>query len=150
MVPVRHIMDPESDTGCPVNYLFCFINVLHMDAETRTFWISVIAGVIVMLAFAVVSVNVLDLIPIINPFVGGLAAGLIVGRGAFYGSRAGTVSGIAGGVIVFLDYLLGTEFLESVTIPLATLAGSVLILVLIPYFAILGLIGGAMGGMVRH
>ena len=121
-----------------------------MDTETKTFWISVIAGVIVMLAFAVLSVNILDLIPIINPLIGGLVAGLIIGRGALCGSKAGVVAGIAGGVMVFLDYLLGTGFMESVTIPMATLTGSVLILVLIPYFAILGLIGGAIGGMVRH
>lgn len=121
-----------------------------MDTGTKTFWISVIAGVIVMLAFAVVSVNIFNLIPIINPFIGGLAAGLIARRGALVGSKSGIVSGIAGGLIVFLDYLLGTGFLQSVTVPMATLAGSLLLIVLIPYFAILGLIGGAVGGMFRH
>jgi hypothetical protein len=122
-----------------------------MDTETKTFWISVIAGVIVSLAFAVVSVNILDLVPIINPFIGGLVAGLIAGRGALYSSKAGVVSGIAGGLIVSLDFLLGTGFLKSVTIPMATLVTTtLLIFVLIPYFAILGLVGGAIGGMVRH
>ncbi len=122
-----------------------------MDTETKTFWISVIAGVIVSLAFAVVSVNFLDIVPIINPFIGGLVAGLIVGRGALYGSKAGVLSGIIGGLIVYADFLLGTGFLESVTIPMATLLSTtLLIFVLIPYSAILGLIGGAIGGMVRH
>ncbi len=122
-----------------------------MDTETKTFWISVIAGVIASLAFAVVSVNILDIVPIINPIIGGLVAGLIAGRGAVYGSKAGVISGIAGGLIVSLDFLLGTGFLKSVTIPMATLVTTtLLIFVLLPYFAILGLVGGAIGGMVRH
>ena len=43
---------------------------VHRDTETTAFWISVITGVIVMLVFGVVFVNVFHLIPIINPFVG--------------------------------------------------------------------------------
>ena len=43
---------------------------VHRDTETTAFWISVINGVIVMLVFGVVFVNVFHLIPIINPFVG--------------------------------------------------------------------------------
>ncbi|MGB9176079.1 MAG: DUF5518 domain-containing protein [Methanoregula sp.] len=121
-----------------------------MDTEVKTFWISVITGVIVMLVFAVVFVNVFHLIPIVNPFVGGLAAGLIAGRGALYGARAGLAAGMAGGVIVSLDYLFGTGFFMGVSIPVAALTGILLVIVAIMYFGILAFIGGAVGGQVRH
>ena len=121
-----------------------------MDKEIKAFWTAVIAGVIVMLAFAVVTVNIYHLIPILNPFVGGLVTGLIARRGPMYGGRAGVVSGIIGGLIVSLDYLLGTGFLEGTTVALATLTGSLFLIVLIPFFAILSFIGGAVGGQIRH
>ncbi|MDD1682961.1 MAG: DUF5518 domain-containing protein [Methanoregula sp.] len=121
-----------------------------MDTETKTFWIAVIAGIIAMLAFAAVTVNIFHLIPILNPFVGGLVAGLIVRKGPLYGGRAGVVSGIAGGLIVFLDYLIGTGFIKGATIAVAALTGSIFLIVLLPYFAILALIGGAVGGQIRH
>jgi hypothetical protein len=139
------VIEPDA-----VKYLLNVANVLRMDTETRTFWISVIAGVVVMLAFAMVFVNVYNLIPVINPLVGGLVAGLIVRKGLLNGGRAGLVSGIAGGLIVSLDYLLGTGFLHAATIPVTALTGSLFIIVSIIYFAILAFIGGAIGGLVRH
>lgn len=121
-----------------------------MDTETKTFWMSVIAGIVVMLGFAIVTVNIWHLIPVINPFVGGLVTGLIARKGAIYGGKAGVVSGIAGGLIVFIDYLLGSGLLESITVPVAALTGSLFLIVLIPFFAILAFLGGAVGGQVRR
>lgn len=120
-----------------------------MDTDTKTFWISVIAGVIVMLAFAVVFVNILKFVPFIGPFVGGLAAGLIR-RGLLSGGKAGLVSGLVGGLIVSLDYLLGTGFLQAATIPVVIPIGSSFIIMSIIYFAILAFIGGAIGGWARR
>jgi len=121
-----------------------------MDTETKTFWISVIAGIVVMLGFAVVTVNVYHLIPIINPFIGGLITGFIARRGALYGGKAGVVAGVAGGSIVFFDYLNGAGFFWSITAPVAALTGSLFLIVLIPYFAILAFMGGVVGGQVRY
>ena len=121
-----------------------------MDTETKTFWISVIAGIIVMLGFALVTVNVYHLIPIINPFIGGLITGFIAGKGALYGGKAGVVSGIAGGIIVFFDYIIGAGFFWSIAVPVAALTGSLFLIVLIPYFGLLAFIGGAVGGQVRR
>lgn len=119
-----------------------------MDTETKTFWISVVAGIIVMLAFAVAFVNILKFVPFIGPFVGGLVAGLIR-RGLLSGGKAGLVSGIVGGLVVSLDYLLGTGFLQGAAIPVVVPVDSVFIIMSIIYFAILAFIGGAIGGWAR-
>ncbi len=119
-----------------------------MDKDTQTFWISVIAGIIVMLAFAVAFVNTVKFVPFIGPFVGGLVAGLIR-RGLLPGGKAGLVSGIVGGLIVSIDYLLGTGYLQGAAIPMIIPIGSVFIIMSIIYFAILAFIGGAVGGWAR-
>ena len=127
-------------------FRLCFL----MDTESKNFWIAVVTGFLVMLVFAAIFVNIYSLIPIINPFIGGLVAGLIARKGALYGGRAGLYAGIAGGVIVSLDYMLGTGLLSGATVPIAALTGSLLIIVSIIYFAILAFIGGAVGGQVRQ
>ena len=120
-----------------------------MNAETKTFWTAVITGVIVMLAFAVIFVNMFSFVPFIGPFVGGLVAGLMIRRGLLEGGRAGLYSGIAGGFIVSLDYLLGTGFLKGATIPVEYATVSIFVIMSIIYFAILAFIGGAIGGLAR-
>jgi hypothetical protein len=120
-----------------------------MDAETKTFWIAVLIGVIVMLGFAVIFVNLFDLVPLIGPFVGGLVAGIIARKSLLNGGKAGLFSGVAGGLLVSLDYLLGTGLLQGASIQVATAEGSIYIIVSIIYFAILAFIGGAVGGLTR-
>jgi len=121
-----------------------------MDTDSRNFWLAVLAGVIVMLGFALVFVNIFDFVPFIGPFVGGLAAGLVARKGLLYGGRAGLVSGMAAGLVVSLDYLLGTGFLQGASIQIATATVSVFIIMSIIYFAILAFIGGALGGWIRR
>lgn len=121
-----------------------------MDTETKTFWIAVTAVVVVMLAFAAVTVNIWHLLPVVNPFIGGLVSGLLARRGSLGGAREGTVAGVAGGVIVFTDFLLGTAFLQNMTAPMATVAGGLWLLAVIPYSAILALLGGVIGGQVNN
>ncbi len=120
-----------------------------MDTEKKTFWISVIAGVIVMLAFALVFINVLKFVPFIGPFVGGLAAGFIR-RGLLSGGKAGLVSGVIGGLVVSLDYLLGTGYLQGATLPVVIPIGSSFVIMSIIYFAFLAFIGGAISGWARR
>jgi len=121
-----------------------------MDIPTKNFWIAVVIGVIVMLGFALVFVNMFQFVPFVGPFIGGLAAGLIGRKSLLDGGRAGLVSGIAGGLIVSLDYLLDTGLLRGATLPVATAAGSIFVITSILYFAILAFIGGAIGGLARH
>jgi len=121
-----------------------------MDMENKNFWISVIAGIIAMLAFAIVTVNIYHFAPVISPFIGGIVTGLVARRDALYGGKAGVVSGVAGGLLVLLDFLLGTKLLETVTTPVAALAGGLLLFVAIPYFAIFAFIGGAIGGQMTQ
>lgn len=119
-----------------------------MDTEIRTFWISVIAGVIAMVVFAFVTINIYHLIPIISPFVGGLVTGLIVRRDAMSSGKAGVVAGIVGGIVIIFDFLLGTKLLENLSSPLAVLAGGFMIIVAVPYYAIFAFIGGVAGGIM--
>jgi monofunctional biosynthetic peptidoglycan transglycosylase len=48
-----------------------------MDKEKLRFSAAIIVGFVVMLLFAMITVNIMQLIPIVGPFVGGLVAGLI-------------------------------------------------------------------------
>lgn len=130
-----------------VNCMPISVHLSHMDGGSRNDWIPVIAGVIAMAVFAVVTINIYHFVPIISPFVGGLVTGLMVRRDAMSGGRAGAFAGLAGGIIILLDFVLGTKVLESMTSPVAVLAGGFLVIVLIPYYVILAFIGGVIGGM---
>jgi hypothetical protein len=120
-----------------------------MATERDKFWMAVIIGFLVMLAFALITVNLLKFIPLLGPFIGGLVAGLIVRRNLIEGGKAGLVAGIIGGVVVSIDYLLGTAILQGILEPFAAFAGVLLVFIVVIYFAILGWIGGAIGAMIR-
>jgi hypothetical protein len=120
-----------------------------MAKERDKFWMAVIIGFLVMLAFALITVNLLKFIPLLGPFIGGLVAGLIVRRNLIEGGKAGLVAGIIGGIVVSIDYLLGTAILQGILEPFAAFAGVLLVFIVVIYFVILGWIGGAIGAMIR-
>jgi len=120
-----------------------------MAQERDNFWMAVIIGVVVMILFALITVNIFQLIPIFGPFIGGLVSGLIARKSIMNGGKAGLIAGIIGGVIVSIDFLLGTSFLQGSVAPFAAAAGSLVIIIAIIYFAILGWIGGAVGAVLR-
>ncbi|MDI6719690.1 MAG: DUF5518 domain-containing protein [Methanomicrobiales archaeon] len=118
---------------------------------TGNFWFGVIVGWVVM-----VLLNIW--VPVLGPILGGLAAGLIAGRGAGNGALAGLIAGVLGAIIVAIFLVLGItlltagiDFLNIGGIQTITgLAAAVVLSILVlGYMAILGLIGGAIGGAIR-
>jgi Family of unknown function (DUF5518) len=120
-----------------------------MKQETGRFWLGVIAGLIVMIPVALVMVNLLDLIPLVSPFIGGLIAGLIAGKGIQNGGKAGIAVGVLGAAVIALDFLLRTGYLQGLTAAFRTLNATLFIIVVVLYSAILAFIGGAVGGYLR-
>ena len=104
---------------------------------TQSFWLGVLVGFIAMI--------VLCLIPILGPILAGLVAGTIAG-GVGRGAGAGFLSGIIGPLVAFGLFELNGGFMLSG----GWLGGLIiqLIMVLLTY-AVLGLIGGAVGGIIR-
>ncbi len=113
------------------------------------FWGAVVFGILVMIVFVLVTVNILDIIPLAGPFVGGVAAGYAGGKNYLSGGRAGIVSALAGAFIVSADVLLQTGFLAAVVPHTREIAFLLFFLVSLIYFPVLGFIGGAAGGILR-
>lgn len=123
-----------------------------MERATIQFIAAVIAGLVVMILFAGVTVNLMQSIPIAGPFVGGLVAGAIAGTRRDYlrGGLAGAVAGLLGAVVVAADLMADTSLLRIAVPPFPKLAGFLFLVVAVFYFPILAFIGGVFGGMVRR
>jgi len=120
-----------------------------MKQETIRYGSAIIAGAIVMILFALVTINVMKLIPLAGPFVGGLVAGLIVGKDFINGGKAAALAGWVGAVVVSLDFMLNTGYFPT-AVPIPASAGIFFLIVAIFYFPILAFIGGAAGGIIRR
>jgi hypothetical protein len=119
-----------------------------MEKDQIQFAKGVVAGIIVMILFAVVTVNILSLIPLFSPFIGGIVAGAVAGKDFLNGGKAGIVAGFLGAIAVALDVIGKIGFLTAAApIPLA--AGVLFFILALMYFPILGFIGGAAGGYLR-
>ncbi len=111
------------------------------------FW-GVLVGIIAM--------SFLGFIPLFGPPLAGFIAGLIV-RGAGKGALAGFLSGSFGGILALLILpglggLVGTVSGGLFGGVLGGTVGTILgggIFISTLYFGLLGLVGGALGGLVR-
>lgn len=120
-----------------------------MDQGQKTFWIAVFTGLIVMIVSGLITVNILSFIPLLGPVVGGLLAGLIARKDIMKGGKAGLVAGIIAAVVISIDMLLGLGYVQGSVALLVMAAGSLVMILVIIYFAILGFIGGAIGAALR-
>ena len=120
-----------------------------MDQEKIRFGTAVVAGAVVMILFALVTVNIMRLIPLAGPFIGGLVAGFLAGKDFQNGGKAGALAGWLGAVFVWVDIMMNTGFFPT-AIPLPPAAGVFFLIVAIFYFPILAFIGGAAGGILRR
>jgi len=119
----------------------------EIKKEVNMFW-GVVAGIIAM--------SFLGFIPLFGPLFAGFIAGFIV-RGAGKGALAGFLSGSFGGILALLILPSLGGFVGTVSGGLfggvlggtvgAILGGGIFISTL--YFGLLGLAGGALGGLVR-
>jgi len=115
--------------------------------EVNMFW-GVLVGIIAM--------SFLGCIPLFGPLLAGFIAGLIV-RGAGKGALAGFLSGSFGGILALLILpslggFVGTFSGGLFGGVLGGMVGTILgggIFISTLYFGLLGLVGGALGGLVR-
>jgi Family of unknown function (DUF5518) len=120
-----------------------------MMEGTGRFWLGVLAGLIIMFAVALITVNLLALLPLAGPFLGGIVAGLIAGKDILNGGKAGFVTGALGAVAISLDFLIRTGYLQGVTVAFRFLSSEIFIVGVTVYLVILGSLGGALGGYLR-
>ncbi len=120
-----------------------------MDKEKIRFIVAIIAGFIVMILFAMVTVNIMELIPFFGPVIGGFVAGLIAGKDFLNGGKAAVVAGLMGAVGVGLDMMADTSFFKVAIPQSPQIAGLLFLFVALFYFPILSFIGGAVGGALE-
>ena len=113
-------------------------------------WWGVVLGFIVMVFFALITVNVLRFIPLAGPFVGGLAAGYTGGKDALSGALAGISAGILGALAVSADFLMNLGYLRAAVPAIPEIAGILFLGLALIYFPVLAFIGGAIGAVLRR
>ena len=121
-----------------------------MDEERTRFATAAVAGFIVMILFALVTVNFLKLIPLAGPFAGGLVAGYLCGKDYLTGGKAGMAAGTFGALAVWADFILNTNYLPSAVPSFPGIAGVLFLILAIIYFPVLAFIGGAFGGFLKR
>lgn len=126
------------------------IDCLVMDKEKIRYIIAIIAGFLVMILFAMITVNIMELIPFFGPVVGGFVAGLIAGKGYMNGGKAAVVAGLMGAVGVGLDMMADTSFFKVAIPQSPQIAGLLFLIVALFYFPVLSLIGGVLGGALEE
>lgn len=114
------------------------------------FWYAVFLGFLVTVLFAIVTVNLMDFLPVFGGLAGGITAGYFSEKNYWEGAKAGLTAGTIGMFAVLLDYVLKTGLLRN-TVPAVpgTLGVYFVLLAVIIYYPILAFIGGAMGGAAR-
>jgi hypothetical protein len=113
----------------------------------QNFWLAAIVGAIVMF--------LLSILPVLGPLVGGFVAGLIARGKLKAGAKVGVVAGIIGGVIIAVVLVAGFPGLAGIfnraLADIITKAGFDFRFSIIPivlYYALLGLMGGAVGAAI--
>jgi len=106
-----------------------------------SFWTGAVVGFILMVLLG-------GLLPVLGPIIGGLVAGLIAKGGMWNGAKAGFTAGIFGAlVVIIIGLVVGTLAMGLFGFLLALGIGVILIATAL-YFAVLGLVGGAIGGLI--
>jgi hypothetical protein len=121
-----------------------------MKQETINFWLGVITGLIVTFLVVLITVNLLTLVALVSPFIGGLVTGLIARRDIMNSGKAGIVMGVISAIAISLNFLLRTGYLQGLTVAFQSMGADLFIIGAIIYFGILGFIGGAVGWYLRR
>ena len=123
-----------------------------MESEKLQFWTAVFLGFVVMILFAILTVNILNALYrwSVRSSAGSLP-GNFAGKDFLNGAKAGLASGLLGLLAVSIDFMLNTGYLRA-AIPHALQVAGVLFLIwaMIIYFPILAFIGGALGGPLKR
>jgi len=106
-----------------------------------SFWTGAIAGFFLMVLIG-------GALPVLGPITGGLVAGLIAKGGIWNGAKAGFTAGIFGAIVVIIiGLVVGTLAMGLFGFLLALGIGVILIATTL-YYALLGFVGGAIGGLI--
>ncbi len=121
-----------------------------MDQDAKNLWMGVVIGFLLMIVFALISIDVLNFIPLLGPFVGGVVAGYMVKKDIMSGGNAGLYAGILAAIVVALDVTYGLKYLQGATMSYVPGTGWLILIATVIYFALLGFIGGAIGWMLNQ
>jgi len=121
-----------------------------MDQDAKNLWMGVVIGFLLMIVFALISIDVLNFIPLLGPFVGGVAAGYFVHKDIMNGGKAGMYAGIFAAIVVSLDVTYGLKYMQGATMAFVVGTGWLVLIATVIYFALLGFIGGSIGWMVKE
>jgi hypothetical protein len=106
-----------------------------------SFWPGAVVGFILMVLIG-------GALPVLGPIIGGLVAGLIAKGGMWNGAKAGFTAGIFGAlVVIIIGLVVGTLAMGLFGFLLALGIGVILVATAL-YFAVLGLVGGSIGGLI--
>lgn len=111
-----------------------------MSSGYTSFWVAALIGFVVMV--------VLSPLPLVGPIVGGFIAGLLAGGGAWNGLKAGFTAGIFGAIVLGIIMVVGGTLLLGIVGFLGGTVGALTLIILAVYTGVLGLIGGAIGGII--
>ncbi len=110
----------------------------------QNFWLAAAVGAIVMF--------LLSILPVLGPLIGGFVAGLIARGNPKNGAKVGVVAGVIGGLIVASVLAAGYLGLAGIfnralveILDLAGFSSTLWIVSIVLYYALLGLMGGAVG-----
>jgi hypothetical protein len=105
------------------------------------FWVGAAVGFILMVLIG-------GALPVLGPVIGGFVAGLIAKGGLWNGAKAGFTAGILGAlVVIIIGLVIGTLAMGLFGFLLVLGIGAILIATAL-YYAVLGLVGGAIGGLI--
>jgi hypothetical protein len=105
------------------------------------FWLGAAVGFVIMVITG-------SALPVLGPVIGGFVAGIIAKGGFLNGAKAGFVAGIFGAIVAIAFGLVIGTFALGLLGFLAALGIGAILLVLALYYAVLGCIGGALGGLI--
>lgn len=122
------------------------LNIFHQSRSSNrmakgNFWLGAGIGFIIMVLLG-------NVLPVLGPIIGGLVAGLIAKGGLWNGAKAGFFAGLFGAIVVIvIGLVVGTLALGLFGFFVALGVGVILVITAL-YYAILGLVGGAVGGLI--
>ena len=108
-------------------------------ANNKTFWRGAFVGWLLILILS-------PFLPVLGPLIGGFVAGIMARGGFWNGAKAGAVAGMFGALVVSIALILGGTLLLGGLGFLASLGIGILLLAASLYTAILGFLGGGIGG----
>ncbi len=105
------------------------------------FWLGAGIGFIIMVILG-------NVLPVLGPIIGGFVTGLIAKGGTWNGAKAGFVAGIFGALVAIIIGLVIGTFALGLFGFMAALGIGVILIALALYYAVLGCVGGAVGGLI--